>query len=129
MPAVAVSITPANYKFAYEGAVAYGDRLAYAFQITPRKKREGLIKGELWLDAETAVPLRESGYFVKSPSVFVKRIEVAQESEVRGGVVELRVTHVSVNTRLVGRAELVIAERPLHSAEAVQVAGSGEVGE
>ena len=129
IPAVAVSITPANYKFAYKGAVAYGDRLAYAFQITPRKKSEGLIKGELWLDAETAVPLRKSGYFVKSPSVFIKRIEVTQESEVRDGTVELRLTHVAVNTRLVGRAELVIAERPLDSAEGVQVAGSSEVGE
>jgi hypothetical protein len=129
MPAVAVSITTANYKFAYEGAVAHGDRLAYAFRITPRKKREGLIKGELWLDAETAVPLRKAGYFVKSPSVFIKRIEVTQESEVRDGTVELRLTHVAVNTRLVGRAELVIEERPLNSADGKQVAGSGEVGE
>jgi hypothetical protein len=129
MPAVAVSIIPANYKFAYKGPVAYGNRLAYAFQITPRKKREGLIKGELWLDAETAVPVHESGYFVKNPSVFIKRIEVTQDSEILDGTVELRLTHVSVNTRLVGRAELAIQERPLNSADDMQVAGSGEVGE
>lgn len=45
MPASSVAITPANYNFHYKGAVKTGDTVAYAFQITPREKREGLLKG------------------------------------------------------------------------------------
>jgi len=117
MPAASVAITPANYKFAYRGANTSAGRPAYVFQIVPRQKREGLIKGELWLDAETGAPLRESGYFVKRPSIFLKRVEVTRENTLHDGAVESRLTHVTVDTRLVGRAELVIAERPLNAPE------------
>jgi hypothetical protein len=41
-----VALTLANYKFAYKGIVDDGERFAYAFRISPRKKRDGLIKGE-----------------------------------------------------------------------------------
>jgi hypothetical protein len=129
MPPVSVAITPANYKFAYKGVGTFMDRPAYVFQITPRKKREGLIKGELWLDAGTAAPVRESGYFVKVPSFFLKRVEVTQESLLQDSTVALRLTHLSVNTRLVGRAELVIEERPLNSGESIEAAGNGQAGE
>jgi len=76
MPAASVAVTPANYKFTYKGVVDDGERLAYAFQITPRRKRDGLIKGELWLDQKTRVLVLQSGYLVKSPSIFIKRVVV-----------------------------------------------------
>jgi hypothetical protein len=129
MPAAPVAIAPANYKFTYKGVALYADKIAYVFQITPRKKREGLIKGELWLDARTAAPLRESGYLVKNPSLFVKRVEITQDNVLRDGTVESRLTHLSVNTRLVGRAELVIEEHPLETAESMHLAGNGPTGE
>jgi hypothetical protein len=124
MPAASAAMTPANYKFAYKGIVDDGERLAYAFQITPRKKRPGLIKGELWLDIATGLPIRRAGSLVKSPSVWIRRVTVAQEDSLRDGNVESRLTHITVDTRIVGRAELVIAERPLNAAESLPVAGS-----
>jgi hypothetical protein len=113
MPAASVAIAPANYKFAYKRPVDDGERQAYVFQITPRHKREGLIKGELWIDEHTGVPIRQSGRLVKSPSIFIKRIAITQENALREGVIEYRLTHITIETRLVGRAELVIQERPL----------------
>ena len=112
IPASAVAITPANYKFHYKGSVKSGDTVAYVFQITPRKNREGLIKGELWLDGDTGAVVRESGYLVKRASIFLKRVNVTRETGVRDGIAEIRVTHLSVETWLVGRAELSIQERP-----------------
>jgi len=113
IPASSTAITPANYKFHYKGPVKTGDSVAYVFDISPRKKRPGLIKGELWLDGETGAVLRQSGYLVKSPSIFVKRIDLTRDTALQAGVAQTRVTHVSVDTRLVGRAELVIHERPV----------------
>jgi hypothetical protein len=95
-----------------------GHTAAYAFTITPRQKREGLIKGELWLDGETGAVLRQSGYLVRSPSIFIKRVEVTREVLLRGGVAELRVTHLTLDTRLAGRAELMVAERPVIALDA-----------
>jgi len=108
----AVAVTPANYLFRYAGTVGSEGGLAYAFQITPRKKREGLIQGVLWIDAETGSAVRLTGYLVKKPSIFLKRVDVTRETNLRDGVVESRVTHLALDTRLVGRAELTIHERP-----------------
>jgi hypothetical protein len=125
-----VALAPANYRFAYLGVVDDGERLAYAFRITPRKKRDGLIKGELWLDMATGLPIRRSGHLVKSPSVWIKRVTVTQEDSLRDGSVEARLTHIYINTRLVGRAELVVTERPLAGGEGKQAIGEeGEGGQ
>jgi hypothetical protein len=112
IPASSVAITPANYKFRYKCAMNTDSGVIYAFVITPRKKREGLIKGEFWIDGETGAVVRQAGYLVDRPSIFVKRVNIIQETALRDGSAEERVTHLSVDTRLAGRAELVIHERP-----------------
>jgi len=117
IPSSTVAISAANYKFHYKGAVINDGTLAYVFLITPRKKREGLIKGELWLDGETGAVVRESGFLVKKPSIFVKRVDVVKETTLCDGNAEERTTHLSVDTRLVGRAELTIHERPVADPE------------
>jgi hypothetical protein len=61
IPVSGFAITPANYKFRYKGAVTSGNNVAYIFQITPRNKREGLIKGELWVDGETGAAVHQPG--------------------------------------------------------------------
>jgi len=107
-----LALTSANYKFHFKQAVSTSEGRAYVFRITPRQKRAGLIKGELWLASESAVPLRVSGSFVKSPSIFIKRIEITRELSIRNGAVEARSTHLLIKTRIVGVAELFIVERP-----------------
>jgi hypothetical protein len=127
LPPASVAITPTNYKFTYKGTVDDGERVAYTFQITPRRRGPGLIKGELWLDQRTGVPVLEFGRLVKSPSVWIKRVTVSRENAIHDGA-ESRLTHLTVETRLVGRAELVIEERPLRSAEGVQFANLQDQG-
>ena len=104
-----LAVTPANYKFRYKGLTDAAGRVAHVFQVTPRKKRVGLFNGELWIDSETALPLREAGRFVKTPSIFLKRVEFVREYEIRDGVaVPLRL-ETTVDTRLVGKAMLSVA--------------------
>jgi hypothetical protein len=112
IPASLVAITPENYKFRYKCAMNTSTGIIYEFLIAPRKKREGLIKGELWIDGETGAAVRQSGYLVERPSIFVKRVNIIQETALLDGNAEERITHLSVDTRLVGRAELTIHERP-----------------
>ena len=106
------AITPANYKFRYVGTVQLRDNLAYVFRIIPHKKREGLLNGVLWLDSDTGVAIRLSGYLVKNPSIFLKRVNVTRENYLHDGIVESRITHLLIDTRLVGSARLVVVERP-----------------
>jgi hypothetical protein len=127
-PRSSVALTPANYRFAYKGIVDDGERLAYVFRITPRKKRAGLMKGELWIDIGTGLPIRRSGYLVKSPSLWIKRVALTQEDSLRDGTVQSRLTHIRVDTRLVGPADLVISERPLGIGEGHPATGLDDNG-
>jgi len=94
------------------GSIGAGPTLTYVFQISPRKKRVGLMKGELWIDAATGVGVRQAGRLVKQPSVFLRRVDVTQDTDIRDGRPYLRITRLTVETRLVGRAELTITEHP-----------------
>jgi len=106
--AASMTVSPANYKFHYKGRSDVDGRAAYLFQVTPRQKRDGLFRGELWIDAATYLKVQETGYLVKTRSVFVKRIAFTRKYEIRDGMsVPLRTESVA-DVRLVGKAELTI---------------------
>jgi hypothetical protein len=103
-----IAITPVNYKFKYRGSAELEGRHVAVLQLTPRKKAVGLFKGELWIDSETGMPVREAGQFVKSPSVFLKKIAFVRDYELENGVAIPKHIESTVDTRIVGRAELDI---------------------
>ncbi len=103
-----LSITPANYKFKYKGTTDYVGRTAQVFQLTPRKKRVGLFRGELWVDSATFLPLREWGELVKNPSVFLKNVYFVRDYHIQDGMAVPRRIISHVDTRIVGRANLTI---------------------
>jgi len=102
-----VAVTPANYKFQYNGQNLADGRAVHVFQVTPKHKRKGLFKGEIWIDAATYLPVRESGALIKSPSIFVKKVAFVRTFEIRDGIsVPLQVQ--SVVSTLFGSAELTV---------------------
>jgi len=103
-----VAITPANYKFKFKGQNNRDGRQVYLFQVTPRRKAVGLFRGELLLDVATAMPVRQAGRFVKTPSVFLKKVEFVQDYELQDGVAIPKHFQGTADMRLVGRAELSI---------------------
>ena len=112
LPPSSVAVSQANYKFHFVGPIGAGPKLTYVFRITPRKKRVGLMKGELWIDAATGVGTRQAGRLVKQPSVFLRRVDVTQDTDIRDGRPYVRITRLAIETRLAGRAELTITEHP-----------------
>ena len=106
--APSLAVTPLNYKFKYKTRAMQQGRDTYIFQVTPRQKRPGLFQGELWIDASTYLRVQESGYLVKNPSIFLKRVAFVRTYEIRDGISVPRQVQSVVDTRLVGRAELTI---------------------
>jgi hypothetical protein len=104
-----IAITPANYKFRYLGRIAQRGVVLHVLGVTPRKKAVGLFKGEIWIDAESGMPIRESGVFVKTPSLFLKKIAFVRDYQLRDGVAYPLHIQSTVDTRIVGRAELEIS--------------------
>jgi hypothetical protein len=106
--AQSVAVTLENYKFKYKAKDTWNGRDVHVFQVTPRKKRQGLFQGEVWIDAATYLRVRESGHLVKNPSVFLKRVEFVRNYEIRDGYAAPKRVESVVETRLVGKAELTI---------------------
>jgi hypothetical protein len=102
------AVTPQNYKFKYKHMEQADGRDVYVFQVTPRQKREGLFKGEVWIDSQTYLRVQESGYLVKSPSIFIKKVAFVRKYEIHDGISVPRQVLSVVDTRLVGKAELTI---------------------
>ncbi len=103
-----LEITPANYKFKYKGEWPFETKQAYLFQISPRKKRVGLFKGEIWVDAATYLPVYEKGRFVKNPSVFFKRVIFERAFSIANGMAVPRYMSSTIDTRVIGKVEINI---------------------
>jgi len=109
-----IGISPENYNFKYKGVQTREARQVHVLELKPKKKRLGLFKGELWLDALTYLPVREAGQLVKSPSIFIKKMEFVRNYEIRDGIAWLVTLESRTQTRIVGRADLTITYGNFH---------------
>lgn len=131
-----LAVIPANYKLKFKGEreTNLGHEV-YVFQVSPRRKRTGLFKGELWLDSETYLPVYERGRFVKNPSVFFKKVDFERAYSINGGVSVPEHITSTIDARIVGRVELSVeysnfspatAQAPENSYRAAAIAEASE---
>lgn len=119
------ALRPENYKFSHKSTAQIDGRTVHVFQVKPRKKRPGLFKGQIYLDAYTGSLVRVEGRVVKSPSLFVNKIDFVQDyADVNGFTLPVRM-HSEAKAALVGRTVVDIENRnyqpvpaPLESATA-----------
>jgi hypothetical protein len=105
-----LTLTPANYKFKLKGQRQVQDHeMVYVFQVAPRKKRVGLFRGELWLDATSFLPVLEKGRLVKNPSIFFKKVDFERAFAIQNGVSVPAHMSSTIDTRVVGKVELDIS--------------------
>lgn len=103
-----LGINPNNYKFKFKGLRSEAGRPVYVLSLSPKRKAVGLFKGEVWLDRQTFMPVREAGRFVKSPSIFLKKMEFVRVYQVRNGVAIPESIQSVAETRLFGPVEMNI---------------------
>jgi hypothetical protein len=104
-----LAVTPANYKFKFKGQKSTDNgNSVYVFQLSPRKKKVGLFKGELWLDPSTCLPVLEKGKLVKNPSIFFKKVEFERGFAIKNGLSIPEHLSSVIQIRLIGKVELHI---------------------
>ena len=103
-----VAISRQNYWFTYSKTSDYNGLSAYVFLLKPRRRRAGLFRGELWLAADTAVPLRFWGDLVKSPSIFIGSFRLVQDYQTVGACSQPLRLLLTADTRIAGTVEMVI---------------------
>jgi hypothetical protein len=123
---VETAITPLNYQFQPKGVIEKESRQVYVFRLAPRKKKVGLFKGELWVDGHSGMPVHESGQFIKSPSVFIKRISFTRDYAARGWFNSPVHIHSVVESRVAGRVELDIQFTDSRASNSMEGTSHGE---
>ena len=116
------AVSSANYKFNYKGSSLINGAPVYVYEVKPHKKRVGLFKGKIYLDAASGELVRAQGRIVKSPSFFIKKIDFIQDyAHVNGFTLPLHL-HSEAQTRIIGKAVIDITNRdyqiepmPVHS--------------
>ena len=108
-----VAITPDNYKFHFAREVNTGGAVAYIYEITPKKKRPGLITGQLWMDSGSGQEVLLTG---GTPGITNSGdwVNVVRETKLVNGLAYARVTHLAFQVPHLGRAEVVVTEMILN---------------
>ena len=89
------------------------------YDISPRKHRPGLFKGQIWIEAGTGAEVLISGRIADAPSVGGS-VDFVRETKLDGAGYA-RITHLSFTVPLLGRSELVVTERPLGGQDDIQM--------
>jgi len=105
-------VTLLNYTFRFDRESDYNGLAAYVYLVKPRHKRAGLLQGELWLDAETAAPLRLWGDLVKSPSILIRNMRFVQDYQTPARCAEPLRLLFTARTRIAGTVEMTVWLRP-----------------
>jgi hypothetical protein len=124
----AIDVTRENYSLSYDRTSAYNELTAYVFRLEPKRKRVGLLRGELWLDANSAAPLRLWGDFVKSPSIFVRSFRFVQDYQRIGHSSQPLRLLLTVETRIAGKAQMAIWLHPIDCEPAAATVDCGSTG-
>lgn len=112
-PAV-TAIRPENYKFSHKSTTQIAGRVVHVYQVKPRKKRPGLFKGHVYLDVSTGSLVRAEGRVVKSPSIFVKKIDFVQDyADINGYTLPTHL-HTEAKATLVGRTVVDVVNSDCH---------------
>jgi hypothetical protein len=97
-----------SYRIERAGEVDYNGRVAQIYRVSPKRKKAGMFRGELWLDTATALPLRVWGDLVKSPSAFLKRPRFVRDYSLVENQSRPRRLILTAHAALVGDVQMTI---------------------
>ena len=79
-------ISRTNYNFGFLRQENFGHVPEYVLGIFPKRKDKGLLRGQIWVDANTFRIRRIEGVPAKSPSFWLKNIHVTLQFAQLGGM-------------------------------------------
>lgn len=105
------AVTRQNYSFEYLKTSDYNGLQAFVFHLKPKHKRAGVFEGELWLESNTAAPLRLWGDLVKSPSIFVRNFRFVEDYQDLNECFQPSRLLLTANTRIAGTMQMSVWEQ------------------
>jgi hypothetical protein len=101
-------LTTDNYEFQLTGTESVGERIAYAIDVTPKRKEKYLFRGRIWVDAEDYALVRADGNPAKNPSFWTKSVHFVHKYEKSGEFWFPVTTESETEARIFGATNLTI---------------------
>lgn len=70
------ALTEQNYDFQYLGTALLDGHPCFLLQLKPKRTEPGLVDGRIWVDKDSSLVRRVEGTLAKSPSWWVKTVDV-----------------------------------------------------
>jgi outer membrane lipoprotein-sorting protein len=113
------AITRDNYEFALAGHDTLRGRNCLVVQLTPKRESKELIEGQAWVDEQNFRILKISGTPSKSPSWWIKRLQITIEYGEVNGMWLQRTSNAQADVRIVGQRTLLSRDVSYRTAEVV----------
>ncbi len=96
-------VSPANYDFQFVGEETVNGRRCYVLSIQPKRQEKDMLRGKIWVDAETYNTHRIEGQLVKSPSWWIRDLSILMTFACVDGVWLHTATHAVADVRFKGK--------------------------
>ncbi len=123
---LATDLSADNYDFRFIREADVNGQRCYVLELLPRRKEQHLLRGDIWVDADTYLPRRFEGEFAKSPSWWVRDVSVTFTYGDVGGMWLQTATEAAANVRILGRSTMVSRDVKYKITELVAAAPSVE---
>ena len=115
-----------NYDFRFIREADVNGQRCYVLELLPRRKEQHLLRGNIWVDADTYLPRRFEGEFAKSPSWWVRDVSITFGYGDVGGMWLQTATEAVANVRILGRSTMVSRDVKYKITELVAAASSAK---
>lgn len=103
----ATEISPANYDFRFLREEDVTGQRCYVLELLPKRKDKHLLRGNIWVDANTYLLRRTEAEPAKSPSWWVREVHLVLLYRDVGGMWLQTASEATANVRIVGQHTLV----------------------
>lgn len=97
------AITTDNYDFASAGRQMFEGVNCYVLDLKPKREEPSLIEGRAWIDPNTFAIRKIEGKMAKSPSWWVKDVNLVINFGEMGGIWMQTASHAVADVRMIGK--------------------------
>ena len=122
----ATDISPDNYDFRFIREEEVSGQRCYVLELLPRRKDKNLLRGNIWVDANTYLLRRTEGQPAKAPSWWVRDVRIALHYGDVGGMWLQTASEATAHVRILGPCTMVSRDVKYKITELVADASSAQ---
>ena len=122
----ATDISPDNYDFRFIREEEVSGQRCYVLELLPRRKDKNLLRGDIWVDANTYLLRCTEGQPAKAPSWWVRDVRIALRYGDVGGMWLQTASEATAHVRILGPCTMVSRDVKYKITELVADASSAQ---